>query len=207
MANKKTSLFTWGLLGAGIALVISAFSKPPKEEPTNNNNSNYSNNNDFPIKWMKKSEAFKQVQKLIGVSQDGVFGDDSLKALQKFKPWYTKDYIISNQTQLQYLIDEIKKAISSTSMPTTNQPAISRAKQIFNAATLQNKNLILLQSGIFDVGIIDGFGAFVKQTTTRLYKGGVIKGTSLKAWSTNYLYVKTFDNKLIQIPQQTLTIQ
>jgi hypothetical protein len=115
MAKSKTNLLTWVLVGVGLALVGNAIAKPTTPAPPSNGNNNTPNPlplvNDFPIVYMKFSEAAKPIQIALGFTDrdvDGKIGPKTLAALKMYLPSFTERFKISNQSELQSVLNQIK---------------------------------------------------------------------------------------------------
>jgi hypothetical protein len=80
---------------------------------------------DFPIVYMQKSNAAKQLQKALGVAPDGKIGDITLKALNQTlkltgKDAYTIRFSIPNQATLNAIINQVTAKNKVPDTLTTN---------------------------------------------------------------------------------------
>lgn len=78
-----------------------------------------SQNNDYPVMYGVKSEAAKQLQVALGVVADGIIGQKTLAALQRYVPTATTSFQIKTPVEMSALIQKIQ---GTTPTPTAATP-------------------------------------------------------------------------------------
>ena len=155
----------------GIAVIITAlilwyvFKKKPDSNTIIRTNKgidvNYPNPNNnvtntgFPIVWMVYNANLKKLQSVLGVTPDGIMGNDTINAIRKYVPNADNSYEISNATELAQLMALVTNKNISNGKPNLTDPN-QLIKEIYNQSV--NSGLVnpkdLVNQG---VGYIKGF--------------------------------------------------
>ncbi len=88
-------------------------------------------NTGYPIVWMKYNANLKKLQSLLGVSADGIMGNDTINAIRKYVPSADSSYEISNATELAQLMALITNHNVNNGKPVLTDPN-QLIKDIYN---------------------------------------------------------------------------
>jgi peptidoglycan hydrolase-like protein with peptidoglycan-binding domain len=169
MKNKK--IIIWAAVFLPVAIggffLFKYFKKGPKDYyippgPAETPVKSLSPASDFPVRYGSKGDLVKQLQRLLGVTADGIFGAKTQAALLaqtgkiSIADQATFDKVIAQLTakvaagaslqRANQLTDQWKKSTTLQLMPTVNVSAQGVTKDGFGALHPANKTLNLYQS-------------------------------------------------------------
>jgi hypothetical protein len=104
---KKESHSTALLIGFAIIAIGGFLLYKQKMQPSANNNTPAANNRKYPIALNAYNEDIKPLQAVIGVTQDGFFGQNTIAALKQYGYDYTIYPVINSPDEIQTMINRI----------------------------------------------------------------------------------------------------
>ena len=138
---------------------------------------NYSNG--YPVILGKYHPDVKALQALLGIKQDGVFGSNTLTALQKILPQFTQRFKFENATQLMEIVNLVRVSryqLIDVSKPSPDQKYYPIIMSKYNPdAKLIQAALGVKQDGVIGPATLAAWKKVVPQMTERFKINNIIQ--------------------------------